>query len=62
MIYSFQDVMELTGASDKEEFAEAFANKSIEEILDLLQLMFGASGRDREFAEEIFIYASELGR
>ena len=60
MKYTLQQAMELTGAESEEQFAEAFANKSVNEINDILVQMFGSDGNDVEFAEEIKILVKEI--
>ena len=60
MKYNLESAMELVGAESEEQFAEAFANKSVNEINDILVEMFGQEGDDPEFAEEIAILVKEI--
>lgn len=57
MHYSLQNVIDLTGASDKEEFIDAFKGKSEQEIKDILSSMFPGEPLDQIFVDEIKIYA-----
>lgn len=60
MKYNLESAMEVTGAENEEQFKEAFAGKSPEEINEILISMFGREGDDIEFAEEIAILVKEI--
>ena len=60
MKHTLEQAMELTGAVNEEQFIEAFAGKTVEEINEVLVSMFGDEGDDMEFAEEIAILVKEI--
>jgi|GEM_PF-4137127 len=60
MKYNLEQVMELTGAENEQQFKNAFEGKTPQEINKILIYMFGTEGDDVEFAEEIAILVKEI--
>lgn len=60
MKYSLDDVMDMTGATNEQDFIDAFKGKTEQEIKELLVYMFPGEPIEPEFIQEIKIHADRL--
>lgn len=60
MKYSLDDVMNMTGATDVQDFIDAFKGKTEQEIKELLVYMFPGEPIEPEFIQEIKMHADSL--
>jgi hypothetical protein len=60
MKYNLDDVMDMTGATNEQDFINAFQGKTEQEIKELLVYMFPGEPIEPEFIQEIKIYADRL--
>ena len=60
MKYTLQEVIDLTGATNEQDFINAFQGKTEQEIKNLLVYMFPGEPIEQEFIEDIKILVEEL--